>query len=151
MDWSRTVHALGDLHAGGIPRARVQRLLDDVQALPKPALHLQVGDATERGKPEQDKLALRWLGRAKAWLSGHTHSPLDAPGFVTRAPLPQRRSIVAVNCSALAYVGKKLDPKDPVRSLYLTHYPGRLEIRYRDHGAGDWTTARNCLVHSFRV
>jgi hypothetical protein len=37
---------------------------------------------------------------AKAWLSGHTHSPLEAPGLVTRAKLPGGRSILTVNLGA---------------------------------------------------
>ena len=58
---------------------------------------------------------------AKAWLSGHTHSPIDAPGLVTRAKLPGGKKIVSVNFSAIVGVGKKRDASDPVRSLYLTH------------------------------
>jgi calcineurin-like phosphoesterase family protein len=62
-DWSRTVHRLGDLHAGAIPRARVQKMLDDVHRLPTPPLHLQIGDATEHGRGAEDQMARRWLGR----------------------------------------------------------------------------------------
>src|SRR3954453_18844281 len=62
-DWSRTVHGLGDLHAGAIPAARVQRMLEDVAQLPTPALHLQIGDATEHGRATEDEKARRWLGR----------------------------------------------------------------------------------------
>ena len=263
MDWSRTIHCIGDLHAGGIKRPRVQAMLDDVKELPTPALHLQVGDSTENGLPEEDVLAKRWLGRlparhrtlmgnhdvmhnkrsakqwaavhgyesqsyvidfptlrivvvgpdrdhpaersgtlsartlkwmearmaaerdktiwvachwplkdtvlgdpgrvytsamrsfyakpddgirallarhpnAKAWISGHTHSPIDAPGLLTRAKLPRGRKIVTVNCSAIVGVGKKRDATDPIRSLYLTHFPGRMEVRFRDHGERKW-------------
>jgi Acetamidase/Formamidase family len=46
-DWSRTVHGLGDMHDGGIRRARVATVLEDVARLPRPALHLHIGDATE--------------------------------------------------------------------------------------------------------
>lgn len=62
-DWSRTVHGLGDLHAGGIARACVQQMLDDVAKLPTPALHLQIGDATQNGRAAEDVMAQRWLGR----------------------------------------------------------------------------------------
>jgi 3',5'-cyclic AMP phosphodiesterase CpdA len=261
-DWSRTVHGVGDLHAGGIARSRVQTMLDDVAQLPTPALHLQIGDATQHGTATEDELARRWLGRlpgrhetilgnhdfmgnnrtptewakaygyrsknftihlpflriiavapdrelpkeksgklskatlaflereldsnrdfdcwvachwplyrtvlggpnlytsittsfhaqpdaeiravlarhrnAKAWLSGHTHSPLQAPGLVTRTGLPGRRSILAVNLSALVAVGKTKEPSDPVCSLYLTQLPGKIEIRFRDHRKGAW-------------
>ena len=263
MDWSRTIHCIGDLHAGGIKRPRVQAMLDDVNALPTPALHLQVGDSTENGLPKEDALAKRWLGRlparhytlmgnhdvmhnkrtakqwaavhgyksqsyvidfptlrivvvgpdrdyaaersgtlsertlkwmearirnepdktiwiachwplkdtvlgdperlytstmqsfyakpddrirallakypnARAWISGHTHSPIDVPGLLTRATLPRGRKIVTVNCSAIVVVGKKRDDSDPIRSLYLTHFPGRMEVRFRDHGQRKW-------------
>ena len=75
---------------------------------------------------------------ARAWISGHTHSPIDVPGLLTRAPLPRRRKIVTVNCSAVVCVGKKRDESDPIRSLYLTHFPGRMEVRFRDHGERKW-------------
>jgi calcineurin-like phosphoesterase family protein len=274
-DWSRTVHGVGDLHAGGIVRSRVQTMLDDVAQLPTPALHLQIGDATQSGTAAQDEMALRWLGRlpgryetilgnhdiwhnnrtpgqwakaygyrsknftihlpflriiavgpdrdlaeersgklskatlafldrelsgnrgfdcwvashwplyrtvrggpglyssltpsfhaqpdaqiravlarhrnAKAWLSGHTHSPLQAPGLVTRAPLPGRRSILAVNLSALVAVGKTKELSDPLCSLYLTHLPGKIEIRFRDHRKGAWIAPHRRQVVTVRV
>jgi len=261
-EWARTVHGVGDLHAGGIARIRAERVLDDATMLGTPALHLQIGDATEHGAPEEDRAALRWLsslpgpyrtivgnhdilgnrrtpaqwaraygyesknyvvdlpfvrliavgpdrtadGRragmlsaltrawledqlaraagdcwiachwplqrtvmgnpkrhftsampafyakpdaeirallarhrnARAWLSGHTHSPLHAPGFVSRARLTGRRSILTVNFSALVGVGRSREPKDPLCSVYLTHRPGTIEVRFRDHRAGVW-------------
>jgi hypothetical protein len=262
IDWERTVHGVGDLHAGAIRRARAERVLEDVAELGTPALHLQIGDATEHGTAEEDRAARRWLGRlpgphrtvlgnhdilrggrtptawaaaygyesknyvvdlpfvrivavgpdgaaegwragvlsaatlawldeqlagadgdcwvachwplfrsvlgnprmlytsampsfhakpdeeirallarrrnARAWLSGHTHSPLHAPGFVTRVRLPRRRSVLSVNFSALVGVGKKREPADPLCSVYLTHRPGTIEVRFRDHRAGVW-------------
>lgn len=277
IDWSRTVHGVGDIHAGGIPRARVATMLEDVAKLPTPALHLQIGDTTEHGRHEEDVMAQRWLGRlpgrsetilgnhdilhndrtpgqwakaygyrsknftihlppwlniiavgpdrelpaersgkltkatlaflerelssaggrdcwiachwplfrtvlgdtrkvfssestgfhaqpdaqirdllarhrnAKAWLSGHTHSPLSAPGLVTRAALPGGRSILAVNLSALVAVGRTREPADPIRSLYLTHRPGQIDIRFRDHRAGSWIAPHSRKVVSVRV
>ncbi len=44
----------------------MQALLDDVKTLPTPAIHLQIGDSTESGLPEEDVLAKRWLGRLPA-------------------------------------------------------------------------------------
>jgi 3',5'-cyclic AMP phosphodiesterase CpdA len=262
IDWARTVHGIGDLHAGAISRVRAERVLADVALLGTPALHLQIGDATERGTPDQDRVALRWLARlpgphcvvlgnhdilenrrtaaqwaraygypsknyvvdlpfvrviavgpdralpgrragelspatlawledqlatasgdcwiachwplrrtvlgnprrdftsemlaffvkpvriirallarhpnATAWLSGHTHSPLHAPGLVTRAPLTNGGRILSINFSALVGVGKLRQPKDPLRSPYLTHRPGSIEVRFRDHRRGAW-------------
>ena len=253
---------MGDLHAGAIASERLRAVLDDVSALPAPALHLQIGDATEHGTPAQDEIAREWLRRlpgrhrpvlgnhdimrggrsvaawarayglhaqnyvvdlpfvrlivvgpdadgegrrsgllgpatlswlarqlarssrgcwiachwplrdtvlgdprrcftsrmrsfhakpdaelramlagqpnARAWLSGHTHSPLSAPGLVTRARLGRGRSIICVNFSALVGVGKRRDPSDALRSAYLTHRPGGMEVRFRDHRDSRW-------------
>ena len=277
VDWGRTIHGIGDLHAGGIKRPRVAAMLDDVKKLPTPALHLQSGDSTENGLPKEDVLALRWLGRlpgdaytvlgnhdimhnrrsamawakeygyesfnyvidlpflriiavgpgrdqpkaksgtlsettlkwlelrlkrsegrdcwidchwplyktvmgdsrkvytsamesfhakpdarirallarnpnAKAWISGHTHSPLNAPHFITRAKLPRDRTIASINLSALVGVGKVRDPEDPICSVYLTHLPGKVEVRFRDHRARAWKPVfRGKNVQTVRV
>jgi 3',5'-cyclic AMP phosphodiesterase CpdA len=275
IDWGRTVHGVGDLHAGEIAADRLATVLDDVRALPTPALHLQIGDATEHGRADEDEIALDWLARlpgphgtilgnhdilhdrrtpgrwaraygrrsknfvvdlgfvrilavgpdrnhpeeraglltprtlawlerelerspddcwiachwplsgtvlgdprrlftsemtsfhakpdrelrallarhrnAKAWLSGHTHSPLSAPGFVTRAPLPRRRTILAVNLSAVLGIGKTPEPSDPVRSVYLTHRPDAIEVRFRDHRSRGWVAVGGRRVVRARV
>ena len=88
---------------------------------------------------------------AKAWISGHTHSPLEAPGLITRAKLPGGRTIVSMNLSAIAGVGKVREQQDPICSLYLTHLPGKIEIRFRDHGARKWKTVRGNRVQTVRV
>ena len=269
-EWERTVHCIGDLHAGAIARVRLDALSRDVERLGTPALHLQIGDVTEHGTKAQDELALRFLdglpgpwvtalgnhdilrnertaaawaraygqeshnfsidldfarvivigpdrsepgrraGRlsdrtldflerrlddgpedcwiachwpllhtvmgdprlhftsamtafhakpddairdllashrnAKLWLSGHTHSPLSAPGLIKRARLTRRRTILAVNTSALVGIGKRRNPRAPLCSLYLTHQPGRIEIRARDHRARAWRNVRGRRV-----
>lgn len=260
------MHCLGDLHAGAITDVRIRAVSQDLERLGKPALHLQVGDVTERGRAHEDREALRFLDRlpgswvtalgnhdilgnartaaawaraygqesqnfsvdlgfvrvivvgpnrtesgkragrlsaktlaflddelgasetdcwiachwplfrtvmgdprlhftsamdafyakptdairevllrhrnAKAWLSGHTHSPLSAPGLIKRARLAPKRSIVAINGSALVGVGKRRDPRAPLCSLYLTHRRGRIEIRCRDHRRREWRNVR---------
>jgi 3',5'-cyclic AMP phosphodiesterase CpdA len=274
-DWERTVHCLGDLHAGAITRVRMEAVSLDIDALGPPALHLQVGDATEGGREHEDELAREFLdglpaqwvsalgnhdilhndrsvvdwGRAygqrsqnftveldfarlivigpdrnepgrragrlsgatlsfldrelagtdkdcwvvchwpllrtvmgdprlhftsameafhakpdkrirellarhrnaKVWLSGHTHSPLSAPGLIKRTRLAPKRTIVAVNASALVGIGKRRDPRAPLCSLYLTHRPGRLEVRCRDHRAGNWRNVRGRPVVELAV
>jgi 3',5'-cyclic AMP phosphodiesterase CpdA len=266
IDWKRTVHCIGDLHAGAISGARLEAVGRDIGRLAAPALHLQVGDATESGTAAEDELALHFLERlpapwvtalgnhdilrnarsaadwakaygsrsqnfsidlgfvrvivvgpnrtdpgrragrlstatlsflereleeadgdcwiachwplfrtvmgdprlhftsemeafhakpddairavllrhpnAKAWISGHTHSPLSAPGLIKRTRLARRRSIAAINASALVGIGKRRNPRAPLCSLYLTHRAGRIEIRCRDHRAGDWRNIR---------
>ena len=62
-DWRRTLHCIGDLHAGAITPARVDAVSRDLARLRAPALHLQIGDATERGSPREDELALAFLER----------------------------------------------------------------------------------------
>jgi 3',5'-cyclic AMP phosphodiesterase CpdA len=275
IDWARTVHGVGDLHAGAIAPDRLSTVLDDVLTLPTPALHLQIGDATEHGTAAEDEIALDWLARlpgphrtilgnhdilhnrrthgqwaraygrrsknwvvdlpfarivavgpdrnfpgeraglltpatlawldrelersprdcwiashwpllgtvlgdpkrlftstmssfhakpdgelrallarhrnAKAWLSGHTHSPLSAPGFITRTRLAGRRTILAVNLSALIGVGKTRKPGDPLRSVYLTHRPDSMEVRFRDHRSGAWVAVGGKRVVRARV
>jgi 3',5'-cyclic AMP phosphodiesterase CpdA len=256
------VHCVGDLHAGAITDVRRDAVAKDLKRLSAPALHLQVGDATEQGLPEEDELALEFLdglpgpwaavlgnhdimrggrsvaawarafgqpgpnftvdlnfvrlivvgpkrnepgnrsGRlpvatlsfleaelerserdcwvachwplfktvmgnpkrhftsamaafhakpderirallarhpnAKLWLSGHTHSPLSAPGLIRRTKLAPKRSIVTINASALVGVGKRRQARDPLCSVFLTHRRDRIEVRFRDHRAGAW-------------
>jgi 3',5'-cyclic AMP phosphodiesterase CpdA len=269
-NWKRTLHCIGDLHAGAITDVRRSAVSRDLARLSAPALHLQIGDATESGTAAQDELALRFLERlpgpwvsalgnhdilrnrrgaadwarvygqrsqnftvdlgfvrlvvvgpnrnepgrragrlslatlsflerelaeaeldcwiachwplfrtvmgdprlhytsamaafyakpadrirdllrdhpnAKLWLSGHTHSPLSAPGLIKRVRLGPKRSIVAINASALVGVGKRRDPRAPLCSLFLTHRPGEVDVRCRDHRAGEWRNVRGRRV-----
>jgi 3',5'-cyclic AMP phosphodiesterase CpdA len=103
-------------------------------------------------KPDAELRALLARHRnAKAWLSGHTHSPLSAPGLVTRARLARGKTILAVNLSALVAVGRTRDPADPLRSVYLTHRPGLIEVRFRDHRRRKWIRVGGKQVVRVRV
>jgi hypothetical protein len=64
------VHCIGDLHVGAITPARLGAISRDLTPLPAPALHLQLGDATERGSPGEDKLALAFLEQLPGSLGG---------------------------------------------------------------------------------
>jgi hypothetical protein len=114
-----------------------------------PAKHFTSAMQAFHAKP--DKRIREILARrpnARLWLSGHTHSPLTAPGLITRAPLPGKRSILTINASALVGVGKTRDPRDPICSPFLTHKPGRIEVRFRDHREGKWRRLRGREVVS---
>ena len=264
------MHCLGDLHAGAITDVRLKAVRRDVARLSAPALHLQIGDSTERGTPAQDEVALRFLERlpgpwvtalgnhdilhnerrpadwarvfgqpsqnfsvdlgfvlvvmigpnrsepgrragqlspatlaflereltgagkdcwiachwplfrtvmgdprlhftsamdafhakpdgrirailarhpnARLWLSGHTHSPLSAPGLIKRVRLARNRTLLAINASALVGIGKRRDPRAPLCTLYLTQRRDRIEVRCRDHRAGRWRNIRGQRV-----
>jgi hypothetical protein len=56
-----------------------------------------------------------------------------------------------VNLSALVAVGKTREPSDPLCSLYLTHAPGKIDIRFRDHRAGAWIAPHKRKVVSVRA
>jgi 3',5'-cyclic AMP phosphodiesterase CpdA len=117
-----------------------------------PRLHFTSAMEAFHAKP--DKSIRELLARhrnAKVWLSGHTHSPLSAPGLIKRTRLAPKRTIVAVNASALVGIGKRRDPRAPLCSLYLTHRPGRLEVRCRDHRAGKWRNVRGRQVVELAV
>ena len=87
---------------------------------------------------------------ARAWISGHTHSPMSSPGLIKRKQLGPKRSIATINGSALVGVGKTRDPRDPLCSLYLTHRRDRIEVRCRDHRAGEWRNIRGEQVVEVR-
>ena len=117
-----------------------------------PRLHFTSAMEAFHAKPDADIRELLASHRnAKVWLSGHTHSPLSAPGLIKRTRLAPKRSIVAVNASALVGIGKRRDPRAPLCSLYLTHQPERLEVRCRDHRAGAWRGVRGRRVLELSV
>jgi hypothetical protein len=104
-----------------------------------PRLHCTSVMDAFHAKPDREIRGLLARHRnAKLWLSGHTHSPLSAPGLIKRTRLSRRRTIVAINTSALVGIGRRRNPRAPLCSLYLTPGRDRLEIRARDHCAGSW-------------
>lgn len=77
---------------------------------------------------------------AKAWLSGHTHSPLHVPGIVTPVRVGGH-TLAAVNASSPAYTGTGEAGKSELATMYLTVTDGRIETRFRNHGSGTWYVA----------
>jgi hypothetical protein len=82
---------------------------------------------------------------AKAFISGHTHSTIDTPGFIKTESVGSR-SIIAINCSATFYTGRTFQWYDPLITLFLTHTGSNLEIRFRNHGGGVWDTVGGSRV-----
>lgn len=75
---------------------------------------------------------------AKAWISGHTHSPVTSPRIVYGETIGSH-TLVHVNTSCLAYTGKvKTDWFSRLVTFYLTVADNRITVRFRDHGAGQW-------------
>lgn len=76
----------------------------------------------------------------KGYISGHTHSPLAAPGLMTTVSLGGR-NVAHINCSSIYYTKKAIYWNDPMISPYLIYSPSlrTFEIRWRDHAKGVWT------------
>jgi hypothetical protein len=95
-------------------------------------------EASFQINPDADiRAILNAQPNAKAWISGHTHSPIDTSGFI-KSESVGTRSIISINCSALLYTGRTIEWYDPLITLFLTHTGSNLEIRFRNHGAGIW-------------
>ena len=86
---------------------------------------------------------------AKAWISGHTHSSITNIDFC-KSENVGARSIAAISTSSLWYVtALPATWYDPIVSLFLTVLDDRIEVRFRDHGAGIWTAVDNDRVWTF--
>ena len=108
-----------------------------------PRLHFTSAMEAFHAKPDsQIRAILARHPNARLWLSGHTHSPLSAPGLIKRVRLSGDRALVAINASALVGIGKRRNPRAPLCSLYLTKRRDRIEVRCRDHRAGRWRNVR---------
>lgn len=76
---------------------------------------------------------------ARAWISGHTHSPATAPGIVTSLTLGGH-SVAAINCSALPWDQRGENKQfTPLRTPYITRDDDGIKVRFRDHGQATWT------------
>lgn len=95
-------------------------------------------DNEVRDTPIRDVLADYPI--CKAWLCGHTHSPLDTPGLA-KVETVGGHGIAHVNAGCIHYVGKTVwNHGDPLQTVYFSMVDDDLfEVRWRDHGAGIWT------------
>lgn len=73
----------------------------------------------------------------KAWISGHTHTPIETPTIVTSLVVGSN-TIACINTSSVAYLvgpqGAWLRPCSP----YITYLGDRIEVRWRDHFRKLW-------------
>lgn len=79
---------------------------------------------------------------AMAFLSGHTHSPLESPGLISMVEFGSR-NMVHINASGLWYTGRNnpmYAAHDPLCGLLFSILDEHtIEVRFRDHGNGVWT------------
>lgn len=88
---------------------------------------------------------------ARAWISGHTHSPLETTDLVKAEPVGNGHLITAINAGAVAYQGgKPADPGEPAAqpnySCFITVTDGAIELRVRDHLTGGWSAINGAPV-----
>lgn len=76
-------------------------------------------------------------GQKIAWISGHVHTPTTDPGIAVAKTYGSAR-VVAINSSAVHYVGTTSEFEDPIRTLFLTLTRTGVQVRFRDHGAQVW-------------
>lgn len=75
---------------------------------------------------------------AKVWLSGHIHPPITNPTLVLPT-IVGNRAMAAINASALYYTGQDgADVSDLLASLFVTLWPNRVDVRFREHALGEW-------------
>lgn len=77
----------------------------------------------------------------KGWLSGHTHSSVDAPGLLTMVNTGTR-NIAHINSSAVVSVNKAGLQTSPINTMLVTYTEAdQIEVRLRGHHAGGfWNT-----------
>jgi len=74
---------------------------------------------------------------AQAWVSGHTHSPVSAPGLLMTEVIGGRQ-FAHVNASAIYYTGTNPAAGGDLCSVWLTKVAGGIEARVRDHTNAVW-------------
>jgi hypothetical protein len=88
---------------------------------------------------------------ARAWVSGHTHSPIGARQLIKTEQLGGKR-FLHLNVMSPWYTGVlPADVSDPIITVYLTVLSGRIEIRFRDHGNHAWLSYQGQTVTEVRL
>lgn len=70
-----------------------------------------------------------------AWVSGHTHTSPNTADIAT-AVTREGHTFAAISASSPFVLPAGVPPS--IASALLSIYPDRIEVRYRDHGAGQW-------------
>lgn len=100
---------------------------------------------------EEIRAILAAHSNARAWVSGHTHSPLETTDLVKAEPVGNGHLITAINVGSVAYQGgKPTDPSEPAAqpnySCFITVTDDAIELRVRDHLTGGWSTINGAQV-----
>lgn len=88
---------------------------------------------------------------ARAWISGHTHSPLETTDLVKAEPVGNGHLVTTVNVGSVAFQGgKPSDPNEPAAqpnySFFITATGDAIELRVRDHLTGGWSAINGVPV-----
>lgn len=75
--------------------------------------------------------------KAKAWISGHTHSVLGSNRLVYGETVGGH-TLVNINTSCIAYTGNVREWTDRLVTMRLQIEDDRLDVHFRDHGARQW-------------
>lgn len=59
---ANTLHIIGDIHFGGNPVARTDKVAADIAKVGAPVAHIFAGDLTQNGVAAEDASALAWMG-----------------------------------------------------------------------------------------
>lgn len=76
-----------------------------------------------------------------AWVAGHTHSRIEVPGLVMPVVHAGHR-FASINVSACWWTSGPTPGavENVINTAYLTWLDDKIEVRFRDHGAGQWAT-----------
>lgn len=101
--------------------------------------------------PDSDiRTVLAAHSNAKAWISGHTHSRLDAPDLL-KVETVGSHDMAMINVSAIYATGRTVDAGDGIATAFITKVTGGIEVRFRDHVNGTWATIGGNTVTTLAV
>lgn len=100
---------------------------------------------------EEIRAILAARPNARAWISGHTHSPLETTDLVKAEPVGNGHLVTAINVGSIAFQGgKPTDPGEPAAqpnySCFITVTDEAIELRVRDHLTGGWSSINGSPV-----